>query len=123
MDRALTYVEATFSMSSGILNSLDEAVVLLARTQNVTKTRRFCVVRINTNAVLSVNLLPKLQANCEMRTGNFFVIARLSLLVRVEFFRRARFLIWILIGFGFVSFVRLARFVGFSRSHFKKLIY
>lgn len=49
-----TYVDATFSMSSGILNSLDEAVVLLARTQNVTKMRKFCVVLINTNAVLSV---------------------------------------------------------------------
>lgn len=47
-------MDATFSMSSGILISLDEAVVLLARTQNVTKMRKFCVVLIKTNAVLSV---------------------------------------------------------------------
>lgn len=38
-------------MSSGILISLDGAV-LLARTQNVTKTRRFCVAFTTMKAVL-----------------------------------------------------------------------
>lgn len=43
-----------FSISSGILTSVDGAV-LLARTQNVTKTRRFCVAFKITKAVLNSN--------------------------------------------------------------------
>lgn len=103
---SLTYVEATFSMSSGILNSLDEAVVLLARTQNVTKTRRFCVVLINTNAVLSVSLQPREENTnkFEIRTSNFYLSVFLNFSIR--------FFIYL---FNF--------FCSFSRSHFKKMIY
>lgn len=54
MQMKFTYAEATFSMSSGILNCLDEAALLLARTQNVMKTRKFCAVFTNTNAVLLI---------------------------------------------------------------------
>lgn len=81
---SLTYVEATFSMSSGILNSLDGAVVLLARTQNVTKTRRFCVVLINTNAVLSVSLQPREENTnkFEIRTSNFYLSVFLNFSIR-----------------------------------------
>lgn len=43
--------DATFSMISGILTSLDGAV-LLVRTQNVTKMRRFCVALKTAKAVL-----------------------------------------------------------------------
>lgn len=49
-----TYVETIFSINSGILNWFDETVLLFERTQNVTKTRRFCVAFTNTNAVLLV---------------------------------------------------------------------
>lgn len=47
-----TYIDPTFSISSGILTSLDGAV-LLVRTQNVTKMRKFCVALTKTNAVLT----------------------------------------------------------------------
>lgn len=51
IDRIETYDDATFSMSSGILTSVDGAV-LLARTQNLTKIRRFCVALTIMKAVL-----------------------------------------------------------------------
>lgn len=61
-------------MSSGILNSLDEAVVLLARTQNVTKMRKFCVVLTNMNAVLlsGINLIQNKRKKQFDSTRNLF---------------------------------------------------
>lgn len=111
MSLSLTYVEATFSMSSGILNSLDEAVVLLARTQNVTKTRRFCVVLMNTNAVLSVNFQPREE---QIRNSHEQFLSLFSFFLSfLEFnFRRT-------IDFYFYLFL----FSAFSRSHFKKMVY
>lgn len=52
LENVFTYAEVAFSISSGILTSLDGAV-LLVRTQNVTKMRKFCVALTRTNAVLT----------------------------------------------------------------------